>query len=132
MNKKLEKKLYKSYPKLFKERKLSLSESAMARGIECSDSWYALIDELCNYINFQIISKKCKQITITQIKSKFGRLRIHTSPNISKEVYGAIGLAMFLSYRICENCSSMKKVKTKSGKLGYISSLCENCRKSLE
>ena len=132
MDKKLEDKLYKKYPKLFKERKLPLSKSAMARGIECSDGWYFLIDELCNYIQMQITDKKCEEVTIKQIKEKFGRLVFHTDNNINDKILGAISLATFLSYRVCENCGSTNNVETKSDSVGYISTLCSDCRKRIK
>lgn len=50
MEKKLESKLYKKYPKIFRQKDLDTSQTCMCWGICVGDGWYNIIDELCSGI----------------------------------------------------------------------------------
>ncbi|KKL04600.1 hypothetical protein LCGC14_2614420 [marine sediment metagenome] len=122
MNSKLQMKLFKKYPKIFRQRKLSMKETCMCWGISCGNGWYTLIDSLCAAINnFEPSS----QIEATGVKEKFGGLRFHIDRK-SEWVSGAIQMAEIMSYRICETCGSTDDVKQTKG---YIMSLCKEHRK---
>jgi hypothetical protein len=54
MDKKLQNQLFKKYPKIFRQHKLSFRESCMGFGIETGNGWYELIDTLCGWIQFHI------------------------------------------------------------------------------
>ena len=54
MNKNLQDKLYKSYPNIFRQKDLSMKETAMCWGIACGDGWYNIIDVLCMHLNYLI------------------------------------------------------------------------------
>src|SRR3990172_2708662 len=77
MNIKLEAALYKKYPKIFRQRKLPMTETCMCWGISCGDGWYKIIDDLCADIQVFCDQNKC-QIEATQVKEKFGTLRFYT------------------------------------------------------
>jgi hypothetical protein len=58
MRQELEEKLYKKYPKLFKEVGLPPTQSCMAFGIECSDGWYHILDVACDMIQNHINQRR--------------------------------------------------------------------------
>lgn len=43
MKQELQDNLYKEFPEIFKQKNLSMKETAMCWGIECGDGWYTLI-----------------------------------------------------------------------------------------
>ena len=54
MNKNLQEKLYQKYPKIFRQKDLPMTQTAMCWGIACGDGWYDLIDELCSQIQNRV------------------------------------------------------------------------------
>jgi hypothetical protein len=74
-------------------------------------------------------------ITVLQIKEKFGGLRVYWSSKglgsqIRSETQGAALMIEELSYKICEKCGSFKEVETKAEKnKGWVLTLCGECRK---
>lgn len=78
MKHELEQQLYKDFPKLFKQRDLPITESAMGWGIDTPDEWYSVIYKACNLIQGHCDSIE-EQIEFTQIKEKFGQLRMYCS-----------------------------------------------------
>lgn len=54
MKPELEQKLYNKYPKIFVQRKLPMSQTAMCWGIETGDGWYNIIDQLCRQIQSHV------------------------------------------------------------------------------
>jgi len=125
MTQKFQNKLFKKYPKIFRQKDLSCKETAMCWGIEFGDGWYQLIDWLCGFIQWYVDNNKIEQIEAIQIKEKFGGLRFYTN-YCDKSINGAISLAEYMSYLICENCGITQNVSTNEH--GYIQSLCKKCR----
>lgn len=133
MKQELQDKLYRQYPKIFKQKDLSMQETCMCWGIDCGDGWYDLIECLCQVIDNWMYNEEyrakyekrepCAPIEATQVKEKFGGLRFYTN-NISNEVSGAISMAEHMSYKICEYCGSTKNV---SQTKGWVITLCEKC-----
>lgn len=54
MTPKLQNQLFKKYPKIFRQKDLSIRESCMAWGIDVGDGWYNLIDKLCGFLQYHI------------------------------------------------------------------------------
>jgi len=50
MNQELQEKLYKSFPKIFRQKDLSMKHTAMCWGISCGDGWYNIIHALCMHL----------------------------------------------------------------------------------
>lgn len=68
--------LFRCYPDIFVEAKLSARESCMGRGIECGEGWGAIIDDLCAQLT--ILQRATRlSVVFNQVKSKFGLLRIY-------------------------------------------------------
>jgi len=66
--------LYVKYPDLFCQKGQSPKETCMCWGIETGDGWIDLIDRMC-----QELKEKHPWVEFTQIKEKFGQLRVCTS-----------------------------------------------------
>jgi len=98
MNLNLEEELYQSFPKLFAQKELDHTKTCMCWGIECPNEWFQIIKNAC--INLQkICDEYGYQIEFTQIKEKFGGLRMYfdfingTPDQMITEVYNTVDLA---------------------------------------
>jgi len=127
MNSKLEHKLFKDYPKIFRQKDLPKTQTSMCWGLECGNGWYKLIDILCSQLQWDIDHNKEPQIEATQVKEKFGTLRFYTT-GASERQNGMISFAESLCEEICEKCGSMEKVSQTEG---WIQTLCEKCKEEL-
>ncbi len=58
MSPELEKKLFAKYPKIFVQRKLPMTHTAMCWGISTGDGWYNIIDQLCRQIQHHVDWKR--------------------------------------------------------------------------
>lgn len=54
MNKELQNKLYEKYPKIFGQKDLPMTQTAMCWGISCGDGWYNIIDTLCGHLQYLV------------------------------------------------------------------------------
>jgi len=125
MNSKLQSKLFKKYPKIFRQRSLPITETCMSWGFECDDGWYWLLDMLCGLLQWDIDHNKHGQIEAVQVKEKYGTLRFYTDSSDDKQE-GLISFAEYLSGYVCEHCGSTEEVtQTK----GWIVTLCKPCLK---
>lgn len=102
MTKELELQLVKKYPDLFVDYGGDMRQTCMAWGIEASDGWYRIIDNLCEMLQsktqkpwivlkkeFQTNKKVCAEvltsptIKFAQVKSKFATLRAYLNTEFS-------------------------------------------------
>jgi hypothetical protein len=58
MSPELEQKLFEKYPKIFAQRKLPMTQTAMCWGIETGDGWYTILDKLCHQIQHHVDWKR--------------------------------------------------------------------------
>jgi len=91
MKQELEQKLYNDFPKLFRQKDLPITESAMGWGIDTPDEWFDVIYKACNLIQGHCDSIE-EQIEFTQIKEKFGLLRMYCS-EYDSYINGVIDMA---------------------------------------
>lgn len=169
MSPELEQKLIEKYPILFRDVNEPVTKSCMAFGCEFSDGWYKLLDELCEYItrlsnrtdllklnkeyhteeNRGFIYLKRPTISFTQVKEKFGMMRIYWSGNsvenweeicakvhqddreraVNKyydEVQNAIDYVEYLSSKVCEVCG----LPGTMSKEGWMSVRCNEHKKN--
>jgi hypothetical protein len=68
-----EKIIFEKYPKLFRQVSLPMEQTCMCWGLEIPEEWYNEIDTLCENIN----NVNPDAIEFTQIKTKFGSLRVY-------------------------------------------------------
>jgi hypothetical protein len=92
MKQELQDKLYKDFPKLFIQKDWDKTKTCMCWGIETPNEWYNVIYNLCQTIQNHIDWNKSPQIEFTQVKEKFGSLRVYYNDNL-EYVNGAIALA---------------------------------------
>ena len=144
MKKELQNKLYKNYPRIFRQKDLASTETAMCWGIACGDGWYHIIDELSATIqdrvewlngegqhSYRELPEDHKHVSVeaTQVKEKWGSLRFYLNGS-DEYIDGAISLAESLSSKTCSQCGIPRRT---SQSRGWIHSLCENCKiKNLE
>lgn len=124
MKKELQDELYKKYPKLYRQHKLSMQETCMCWGICTGDGWYDLIDNLS--AKLEAYGGKVEAV---QVKEKFGGLRFYLGAIDSEyadEIYEHVRKAEELSYKTCEQCG--KPGGPKGG--GWVRTLCDDCRDS--
>ena len=118
-----EKILFERYPQLFCGRTLPLTESLMGFGIEVGSGWFKLINDLCEKIQTHCDELGYNDTKFTQIKEKWGRLRIYM--NYADDfIYDLIYKAEEDSGHICEVCGS------KRGKMrddGWHMVRCKKC-----
>jgi hypothetical protein len=88
--------LYRHYPGLYRQAKLTMSQTSMCWGFSCHDGWFALIDALSETIT--AIDPECQAV---QVKEKFGTLQFYFSGDHDL-LYLTVGAAEFYSSRICE------------------------------
>jgi hypothetical protein len=98
----LERLLVDRYPKIYGP---SRNRTREWRGFFCDDGWFALIDQLCKFIQFYLDHNnqdgKITQIAAVQVKEKLGTLRFYATGG-DDYVQGAIGFAVQMSATICE------------------------------
>ena len=91
-------------------------------GAECDKGWDKIIVETVTKLD----KLPDNELYITQIKEKFGELRIYTSSykeEIEKELDSIIKEAEEKASRTCESCGAEGKLRTK----GWIQVLCDKC-----
>jgi len=98
----LEKRLVEEFPLLFRDYGKSPQETCMAWGCEHSDGWFNIIHALCRAISSHISrSKEPIDFEFTQIKEKFGTLRVYTDGG-DDYINGVIRMAEEMSALTCE------------------------------
>lgn len=102
MREELEQQLVKKYPELFRGKDKPPTESLMCFGCECSDGWFDIIDRACALIvNHMKYRPECPAVEFTQIKEKFGTLRLYYYGG-DEYVSGVCNMAEAMSSRVCE------------------------------
>jgi hypothetical protein len=136
MKQELDKLLCEKYPKMMVNRDKSMMETCMCWGFECGDGWFQILDSLMGNIqhhidwnnkNFEKGYKQYKQVpqvTLDQVKEKFGTLRFYYQGG-DDEISGMVRMAESMSAVTCEECGNPGT----SGGQGWIKTLCETHRK---
>lgn len=84
-------------------------------GIECDDGWEKIIDDLLAEIMAIAKEKACEIPEVSQIKEKFGELRVYLNSNDYGHFYDAIGKAGHLSAKTCEACGNPGVIQNCNG-----------------
>jgi len=98
---KLSQELINKYSHLFEpdEVRMDITKSCMAWGMECRDGWHDLIEKMME----EISALKLEGFYFTQIKEKFGTLRVYTN-YYNEEVEAIIQKYEDISAVTCEVC----------------------------
>jgi len=100
MNKKLDAKLCKKYPTLYKYRKINSTVSSMHQGFLCADGKFALIDILSG-----LITKHDQNIFVVQVKGVDGGLLFECN-KIDEYTFGVQVAGATLSFYLCDACGA--------------------------
>lgn len=103
MKKELSDSLYASYPNLFPPLDRLGDSPFKQRGFEIGNGWYDLAKDLA-----ESLSKLSDTIVVTQIKEKFGALRVYTHApvDIQGAVYDLVSRAESKSVLTCSSCGN--------------------------
>ena len=96
---------------------------------ECGKGWWPMIEKVASAIDFFNATNPGKPIEVSQIKQKFGGLRIYHY-NASEDIRQLIDHAIEASWHTCEKCGSTTGVTTNLE--GYRLTLCTECRKEIK
>lgn len=66
MDKKIEQKLYKTYPKLFAQHNLPISQTAMSWGCQHGDGWAGILFAVCERLTQLIKAKEIPEFEFTR------------------------------------------------------------------
>lgn len=110
------KKMETKYPKMFSER---------YGGFACGPGWWPILDSLCANIQSHIDwkskqGKHIQQVTVAQIKEKFGGLRFYYDGG-DDQVFGMVRMAESWADHTCEECGAPGKAREG----GWIKTLCD-------
>lgn len=114
--------LYSTYPKLFRQKNLPMSESCMHWGIQCGDGWLSLIEKLSEALS------AIDGVEYSQIKEKLGVLQVSLDfdesipSSIREQCLHVVGMHEMLSCNVCEKCGADGIRRTD---LSWISTLCD-------
>ena len=95
-------------------------------GFCCGEGWWPILESLCGHIQHHIDwknkqSEVVAQVTVNQIKEKFGGLRFYYSGG-DDEISGMVSMAESWAGHSCEICGAPGK--SRSG--GWIKTLCDH------
>ena len=129
MKSELDAQLCQNYPRIFADRNLPMTETAMCWGFEHGDGWFNIINQLCGNIQHHIdwktkTGKVVPQVVAEQVKEKFGTLRFYYRGG-DDYIRGLVSMAESMSGVTCEECGAPG---TTDGQ-GWISTRCETHRK---
>ena len=137
-------KIFNKYPKLFAQRHLPITQSCMGWGLSHGEGWYGIIEHLCEQIQTHLKSlegqgwevldfgeepknpenKHIYQVEFSQIKSKFGSLRIYYDGG-DETVSNLVETAEEKSTETCEQCGETASLE----RLGFwLETLCTPCK----
>ena len=135
----LDKLLCEKYPKMMVNRNKNMQETCMCWGFECGDGWFNILDQLMSNIQHHIDwnnqnfdkgykqYKQVAQVTLDQVKEKFGTLRFYYSGG-DDIIDGMVRMAESMSGCTCEECGNIGK--SRGG--GWIHTYCESCETKRE
>ena len=95
---------------------------------ECGKGWWPLIEKVAAAIDSYNDAHPDSPVEVTQIKQKFGGLRIYHY-NAPEDIRQLINEAIEASWHTCERCGSREGVTTNPE--GYRITLCTQCRAAL-
>ena len=148
MREELDKLLCEKYPKMMVNRNKNMMETCMCWGFSCGDGWFNILDQLMACIQHHIdwdekqrnrniewnqthpndlraITEPIPQVTLDQVKEKFGTLRFYYSGG-DDEIGGMVRIAEAMSSVTCEECGNPGK--SRNG--GWIHTYCTPCEEA--
>ena len=96
---------------------------------ECGKGWWPMIEKVVSAIDSYNAAHPDSLVEVTQIKQKFGGLRIYHH-NAPEDIRLLIDEAIKASWHTCEKCGSITGATTNLE--GYRLTLCPDCRKEIK
>ena len=96
---------------------------------ECGKGWWPLIEKVAAAIDSFNATHPGSPVEVTQIKQKFGGLRIYHY-NAPEDIRQLIDEAIEASWHTCERCGATEGVTTNLE--GYRLTLCPKCRQMMK
>ena len=100
----------------------TLRDNLMAFGFMCGEGWYPLIEELLDKIQ-DIVDKNGYDFQVTQIKEKYGTLRVYMSAE-TNEISDLIQEYEQKSAKTCEVCGKEGTLRNDGG---WYVTRCDEC-----
>jgi len=142
-----------TYPKMFVNRNSPMTETCMCWGFECGNGWFNIINQLCQNIQHHIdwsiqnneqdlkyneenpdklktVRPICNQVTVDQVKEKFGTLRFYYTGG-DDYIRGLASMAESMSGVTCEECGNLASTNYPEPG-GWISTICDPCKEKRE
>ena len=104
----------------------TLQSNLMAFGWQCGKGWYPLIEELIDKLQM-IENKQHIGLEITEIKEKYGGLRVYTNIG-TDEIWDLIDGYERKSFTICEQCGKPGSLRNNHG---WFTTLCDKRQKKM-
>jgi hypothetical protein len=135
----LDKLLCEKYPKMMVNRNKNMQETCMCWGFECGDGWFNILDQLMSNIQHHIDwnnqnfdkgytqYKQVAQVTLDQVKEKFGTLRFYYTGG-DDIIDGMVRMAESMSGVTCEECGNPGE--RRGG--GWVHTFCTPCEEARE
>ncbi len=95
---------------------------------ECGKGWWPMIEKVASAIDSFNATNPGNPIEVSQIKQKFGGLRIYHY-NAPEDIRRLIDETVEEAWHICEHCGSTDGVTTNTE--SYRVTLCPECRKAI-
>lgn len=102
-------------------------------GVECDKGWYPLVKEAIKIVaRYNGIRPHhiCEPVKFTQIKEKYGGLRLYLN-YYPKEIIDKIEELEDKSYNICEHCGSTENVETREI-YHWLYTCCDKCAEKIK
>ena len=132
MKQELDELLCTKYPKMMVNRNKDMQETCMCWGFECGDGWFNILDQLMGNIQHHIdwnnkraekypelCYKPITQVTVAQIKEKFGGLRFYYDGG-NDIIAGMVSMAEAWASHTCEECGTPGTIRHG----GWMATLC--------
>ena len=125
MKQELDQLLCEQYPKMMVNRNKPMMETCMCWGFDCGDGWFNILYQLMGNIQHHIDwknknSEVVAQVTLDQVKEKFGTLRFYYSGG-DDTIDGMVRMAESMSVVTCQECGN-PGTQTQGG---WIKTVCE-------
>lgn len=106
-----------------KHKSLHFGSGLMATGCECGDGWMPILEDLLAEIDKELRTTKLTELTVLQIKEKFGNLVVDVN-NGNDAIDALIRTASQKAAITCEGCGKPgKKMEIN----GWHKTLCSGC-----
>jgi hypothetical protein len=115
--------LCRKYPMFYVQRNLGMERTCMCWGFDCGNGWLGIIDEVSAKI--EKVNQglpEGQRIEATQVKEKFGGLRIYAS-GYTEETGRLIAEAENKSFNTCEACGNPGSLRDE----GWLYTRCDAC-----